>query len=55
MKVNLKFCARCGQDHIDLKLKPFTNPVKAGELLLATHFATCPTNAEPILVTVTPQ
>jgi hypothetical protein len=43
-KTTVKCCARCQQDHIDLEFKPIEN------LDIATHFAICPTNGQPILL-----
>src|SRR5690242_14131462 len=43
---NLQNCARCGLNHTDLEMKAFTTNDKH------THYATCPTNGEPILITI---
>ena len=46
-------CARCGEDHINIEAKKFTQPVledAPSEKALYTHWALCPTNGEPILV-----
>ena len=38
-------CARCRETHHSLEFRPFTNPVGA-----YSHWATCPTSSEPILL-----
>ena len=54
MKLSIRRCARCGEDHIDLDVKPFTRPVlDDGGNVIANAFALCPINAEPILVSIT--
>jgi hypothetical protein len=49
--IGVSGCARCGGNHENIAAKPFTKPVKDdnGDIT-ATHFATCPTLSEPILV-----
>jgi hypothetical protein len=41
-------CARCKEEHADLVFEKLTFP--CGEF---THWSTCPTNAEPILMMFT--
>ena len=43
-------CARCGGDHENVDTKPFAKPFRLG-VDTWTHWAPCPTNGEPILVT----
>ena len=55
MKTDVKCCARCGQDHDQLEFTAFTEQAEApigrtGKRL--THFATCPTYNEPILMCI---
>jgi hypothetical protein len=50
MKTTINNCERCGQVHTDLPMQPFTRPVCYRSLPIATHFALCPTNGEPILI-----
>ena len=47
MNVNIRHCARCGGDHDGLEFRSFDLP--AGKF---THWAPCPTNGEPVLMTV---
>jgi hypothetical protein len=50
MYVDLQGCARCGAAHPGLYFAPLTRqiPEPGGEPF--THFALCPTNAEPVLM-----
>jgi hypothetical protein len=45
-------CSRCGKNHRELKAKKLTHPVRCPHRLtpLYTHWATCPTNKQPLLV-----
>lgn len=52
MKTNITNCARCGGSHAQLDLQPLTQPVLYQGLPIATHFAPCPINHEPVLVRV---
>jgi hypothetical protein len=46
-----KGCARCGADkHLQLTYLPFTHHIDVGDGFIATHWAPCPTNGEPILL-----
>ena len=47
--VRVNRCARCGEDHDNLKFRRF-NAVSPGE---ATHWAMCPSLNEPIRLTFT--
>jgi predicted metal-binding protein len=44
--VTIKDCARCGGNHTDLPVRKF----KSAGVLEFTHWTTCPTNEEPILI-----
>lgn len=51
-------CARCdGDGHDQLTFQPLTHPVTIGPgtraEIVFTHWAPCPTNGEPILLTLT--
>lgn len=43
--INVKECARCGNEHLGLTASPFVRSPKDW-----THFATCPESHQPILV-----
>lgn len=46
-------CQRCGEDHHNLRLKKFTNPVELFTgCVTYTHWAMCPKLDEPIIVDV---
>lgn len=46
-------CARCGGDgHEDIRWEPLTFPVEDTDGTQWTHWAPCPTNGEPILLTI---
>lgn len=46
-------CARClAPGHRQMTYLPLTHPIAAGEYLF-THWALCPANGEPILLTLT--
>ena len=47
--VDVRSCARCGQDHEKLEFKLLTNPIPDGDFYW-THWASCPTNGEPVLL-----
>lgn len=49
IKANVKCCARCEANHGDLTFQTFRIPLHE-EGLLFTHWATCPTTQEPILM-----
>ena len=48
----VKQCARCGKDHAEVGMFPLSRPVvdDAGGVV-GTHWARCPVNGEPILMT----
>lgn len=48
-EMGVKCCARCGEDHKKVLFQTFSRNVDG---LDATHWGTCPTNSEPILMTV---
>ncbi|MBF6618819.1 MAG: hypothetical protein ITG02_01130 [Patulibacter sp.] len=43
-------CARCGGDHADVEWQPLERPVLEDGKTVATHWAPCPTNGQPILM-----
>lgn len=45
-------CARCGGYHKELEAKQLTKPFapEAATPITWTHWATCPTNGEPIMI-----
>lgn len=47
MKINIRGCARCGEEHDLLEFKKLQRPV--GHL---THWALCPTTGEPVLLKI---
>jgi hypothetical protein len=49
---NIKYCARCGGDHDKLEARPLAQPFAPSEAVGTTwtHWATCPTNGDPIMV-----
>jgi hypothetical protein len=48
--VDIHGCARChGDGHPGLEFKPLTHPVPS-DLGALTHWASCPTNGEPIFL-----
>jgi len=47
--VDIKKCARCGQDHDKMSFLKFTRPPQEGHY---THFCVCPQTLEPILMTI---
>jgi hypothetical protein len=53
MKINVKHCARCEQDHADLEFAAFTeHPVPVTDKIEWTHWAMCPALNEPVLMRV---
>jgi len=55
MTSNVQNCARCGGDHRGLLFHKLTRPFAPPEAapIVWTHYATCPTNFEPVLMCVT--
>lgn len=47
----IEHCARCGKTHLNLKFKKLRR--KPGPFTRYTHWGTCPTNKEPIMMRVT--
>lgn len=43
-------CARCGGDHEAVTFEPLTHEIADGDRVLASHWAPCPENGEPILM-----
>lgn len=48
--VKLRGCARCGGTHEGLMFRPLERPVARDGDEIATHWAACPANGEPILM-----
>jgi len=45
-------CARCGEDHLNVEVKAFTNPVRCQCNATSEFYCTCPTTGEPILLEI---
>lgn len=43
-------CARCGKDHTNLLFVPFKTPDGTKSPFETTHYSSCPTNGEPIML-----
>lgn len=55
LTTDLQGCARChGHGHRALTFRPLTHPYVEDSGLVMTHWAPCPTNGEPILLTAKP-
>lgn len=53
MKINIKHCARCEQDHADLEFAAFTkHPIEHSDGIVSMHWAMCPVLKEPILMQI---
>lgn len=54
IEVDLRGCARCGTDegHPGLRFHPLTFPLEEQGILVASHWAMCPTLQEPIMMAV---
>ena len=56
---DIKACARCGNEHEQMVFKEIVRPIELqarGDgtfVLVITHWATCPTTAEPVLMRFT--
>lgn len=54
MKITIYKCARCGEDHKDLEMKKFKNPVVITflkwEEYIIPYWTMCPVVNEPILI-----
>lgn len=52
MYIDVKSCARCGQDHDHVLFQAFTKPILNAEMdeLLFLYWGMCPILAEPILL-----
>lgn len=54
LTMNVEGCARCGGDHQDVCFKPLTRHMATPEgVPIGSHWAPCPENGEPILLTIT--
>jgi len=47
----IKNCARCQQEHTDMKFSPFNIPIRLGNRRY-THWTICPNTKEPIILEV---
>lgn len=52
MKTNIRGCARCGQDHMELEMKKLTNPITVSDTIEFGYWVMCPKLDEPILIQV---
>ena len=52
MKVNVNNCARCELNHNGLEFDEFARHIQDKDGTAWTHWASCPTNKEPILLRV---
>lgn len=53
LKVGVRNCARCGDDHSGLVFKAFTiRPITHGDGVTFTHWALCPNTGEPIIMEI---
>lgn len=52
MTIHIRFCARCGGDHErqESEEKKFVNPVVDWDGTTWTHWWTCPTTGDPVLI-----
>ena len=53
MKVKIRKCARCGEDHEQLEMDAFVRPPRVlsnDEVVVATHWALCPKTAQPVMI-----
>lgn len=48
--VDVGGCARCGGDHDDLTFHPLAANIEEDGHVLATHWARCPSNGQPVLM-----
>jgi hypothetical protein len=53
LKIDVKHCARCQQDHNQLEFKEFTiNPIEYSDGTVWNYWALCPVTQEPILLKI---
>lgn len=50
--VDIINCSRCGEDHSDLTFKKLTCPIIVSEGERWTHWASCPSTREPIIMKI---
>lgn len=50
MRVTVTACARCEGDHRRLEFRAFVRPIEEDHGEPWTHWAMCPTTAEPLLL-----
>lgn len=48
--IDVRGCARCGSDHASLPFLRLQRPMEDNDGVAWTHWATCPTTGEPILL-----
>lgn len=48
--ISVNKCARCGEDHEDLRFAEFGLPIDPDSPNTLTHWATCPVSLDPILL-----
>lgn len=50
----LRGCARCGEDHFAIEfeelIRPVMDDVEGSPFMVASYWAPCPTNGQPILL-----
>ena len=47
--IDIKYCARCGNNHNNLLFMKFNNPVIIRNVMM-DYWSTCPVTSEPILM-----
>lgn len=45
-------CARCGEDHKEITYTRLTRPLEIGSTLVFSHWAPCPVNGEPVMLSI---
>ena len=52
---DVKGCARCGGEHVAVTFKPMQKAMAPADAPVSwTHWAPCPTNGEPIMLSISP-
>lgn len=52
-KINVKHCARCGEDHEDLEFNEFSlNPIVDCNDIAWNYWSMCPKTKEPVLLRI---
>lgn len=52
IQLDIQRCARCGGDHDGLIFLKLLRPAVIDDTLVATHWSLCPSNGQPIMMTV---